>query len=82
MSSYTHPPYIAPDGTKYPSRSKREYTGDLFEMREMIEAGMFGWPGPKNNGDLLYSLAFTAEAHSWAIENVKSNEEMDRLSKI
>lgn len=50
-------------------------------MREMIEAGMLGWPGPKNNRDLLYSLAFTAEAHSWAIENVKSDEEMNRLSK-
>lgn len=77
MSTYT-----ADHKWEFPRFTRNEYLQEIHEMRTMIEAGMLGWSSPEKKDDMFYSLSFTVNVQSWAIENGKSKpEDVDRLSK-
>lgn len=65
----------------YPRYTHKEYLREIREMKNLIEAGMLGWPGPGNKDDMFHTLTFTVDVQSFVIEHAKVKpEDVDHLS--
>ncbi|KAI2752314.1 hypothetical protein DTO006G1_9381 [Penicillium roqueforti] len=65
----------------YPRYTHKEYLREIREMKNLIEAGMLGWPGPGNKDDMFHTLTFTVGVQSFVIEHAKVKpEDVDHLS--